>query len=95
MASLIDKMSGINGNCNNENGFRTCIRDNANMHAQTGCYGSGTGTAAAPINYQVNLWYHCVGTVDMDDSVRIYIDGNVLATQFVSVGLSGLVTETN
>lgn len=80
-ASVVDKMPACGSGAN---GFRLCIRDTGNIAASLGCYGVGPNTES-DVNYQTNTWYHVVGTWDISDSVRLYINGSLFDTWYATV----------
>jgi hypothetical protein len=89
-ASIVDKMPFSGGG---NYGFRTCVRWDGEIWATTGTYDNGEGVAIAQVNYEINRWYHVVGTYTLGDSIRIYING-VLANTAPST-LTSLTSNTD
>jgi uncharacterized protein (TIGR02145 family) len=77
MASIIDKTPICSNYNTYEPGFRTCIRDNGEVHSGSGCYGAGVSSIAVN-GYQVNNWKHVVGTWASTGLMNIYIDGQLI-----------------
>jgi hypothetical protein len=56
--------------------------------------GFGTGTATADAAISVSTWYHVVGTVATDGTVRLYINGTLQTATGTKTGTVSNATET-
>jgi len=76
LASIVDKET----TCNSY-GYRLNTRNDGQIWTEHGCYGNGQPgcyTAKANINYTSNTWYFIVGTLDLINGNRIYVNGNLV-----------------
>ena len=75
MASVVDKET----DCVSW-GYRLNVRNNASVWTEHACYGAvqpGAYTAVAS-SYSTNVWYFVVGTLDLVNGNRIYLNGQLI-----------------
>jgi hypothetical protein len=87
MASIVDKETYPTAS-----GYRLNIRDNSQLWAEHGQYGTplaGANTAAAPGGYSINTWVFVVGTLNPITNLNsIYINGVLVNSVSISTLIS-------
>ena len=94
-SALVDKMGGISASCSNGEGFWLNSRASGDLWASAGCYQFGIGNAVGTVNYPINDWSFVVGTINIDDTIRLYFNGNLFSVSAITGGTSILGTTRN